>query len=152
MTAKGSIPEDSQALISAVRDQDVVISTPGVGTSLKPAGLIARSVPAIVSAMRSQGVSRLIFTSASGVGDTVRDTPLLPRVMIRVLLHDIYEDRAAGERELRSSGLDWTLVYPVTLTNGPETHRFRVGERLTLRGLPRISRADVAGFPAGAGR
>jgi putative NADH-flavin reductase len=44
------------------------------------------------------------------------------------------------------NGLDWTLVYPVTLTNGPRTGRYRAGERLVLHGLPRISRADVADF------
>ena len=47
---------------------------------------------------------------------------------------------------MRRSGLDWTLVYPVLLTNGPRTGQYRVGERLELRGMPRISRADVAEF------
>jgi putative NADH-flavin reductase len=44
------------------------------------------------------------------------------------------------------SDLDWTLVYPVTLTKGPRTSRYRVGERLALGGFPRVSRADVADF------
>jgi len=38
------------------------------------------------------------------------------------------------------------LVYPVTLTNGPKTGRYRVGEHLALHGVPRVSRADVAHF------
>jgi uncharacterized protein YbjT (DUF2867 family) len=68
---------------------------------------------------------------------------------MRLLFGDLYRDKAAGEDVVRRSGLDWTLVYPVTLTNGPQTRRYRTGERLKLRGMPRISRADVAHFLVG---
>ena len=144
----GSVTDDSHALDAAARDQDVVISALGVGNSLKSGGLIARSIPAIVRAMQTAGVRRLIFTSAYGVGETYRDTPLVPRIAIRTLLKDLYADKQVGEDELRRLGsdIDWTLVYPVTLTNGLRTGNYRAGERLTLRGLPKISRADVADF------
>jgi putative NADH-flavin reductase len=142
----GSPTSDFEALATAVHGQDIVISALGVGKSLKSSGLIARSVPAIVRAMESQSVRRLIFISAYGVGVTRRHVPLLARVLIRVLLKDLYIDKEAGEGDLRRSGLDGTLVYPTTLTNGPKTGRYRVGERLELHGLPRVSRADVADF------
>jgi putative NADH-flavin reductase len=64
--------------------------------------------------------------------------------MIRFLLSDIYADKAAGEELIRRSGLDWTIVQAAQLTNGPLTGRYRVGERVDLRGIPKISRADVA--------
>lgn len=144
----GSVTDDSHALDAAARDQDVVISALGVGNSLKSGGLIARSMPAIVRAMQTASVRRLIFTSAYGVGETYRDIPLVPRMAIRTLLKDLYADKQVGEDELRRLGgdIDWTLVYPVTLSNGPRTGHYRAGERLTLHGLPRISRADVADF------
>jgi putative NADH-flavin reductase len=142
----GDVTEDNQALADAVRAQDVVISTLGVGKSLKSGGLIARSIPRIVHAMERHGVTRIIFTSAYGVGATWSDVPLLPRLLVRLLLRDVYADKATGEDALRRSGLDWTLVYPVTLTHGRRTGRYRVGERLALRGVPTISRADVADF------
>jgi putative NADH-flavin reductase len=63
-----------------------------------------------------------------------------------VLLRDLYADKAAGEEVLRRSDLDWTLVYPVTLVDGPRTGAYRVGEHLALRGVPRISRSDIADF------
>jgi putative NADH-flavin reductase len=96
--------------------------------------------------MESQGVRRLIFTSAYGVGATQADVPLVPRILMRLLLRDLYADKAAGEDDLRRSGLAWTLVYPTTLTKGPRTGKYRVGEHLTLHGVPKISRADVADF------
>ena len=142
----GSVTEAGGALAEAVRGQDAVISALGVGNSLKSFNLISRSMPTIVAAMESQGVRRLIFVSAFGVGDTRRVVPLLPRVLQRLLLADVFADKMAGEEYLRRSGVDWTLIYPVILTNGPRTSKYRVGERLDLRGVPKISRADVAQF------
>lgn len=139
---------DDAALADAVRGQDAVVSALGVGSSLKSRSLIARSVPAILRAMATAGVRRLVFTSAYGVGDTFRFVPLLPSILMRLVFRNLYADKALGDDEIRRSDLDWTLVYPTTLTNGPKTGKYRVGERLQLRGLPTISRADVADFLA----
>jgi putative NADH-flavin reductase len=143
---QGSVTDDGPALAAAVRAQDVVISTLGVGNSLRSSGLMTRSVPAIVRAMESQGVRRLIFTSAYGVGATRGDVPALPRLLMWLLFRDLYADKEAGEAALRRSKLEWTIVYPVTLTNGARTGHYRVGERLDLHGFPRVPRADVADF------
>ena len=137
---------DDVALAGAIRGQDVVVSTLGVGKSLKPGGLIAASAPAIVRTMEQAGVKRLIFTSGYGVGDTYQDVPLVPRIMIAVLLRNIYADKKAGEDVIRASPLDWTLVYPSTLADKPKTGKYRVGEHLELSGLPTIAREDVADF------
>jgi putative NADH-flavin reductase len=142
----GNITDDTEALAKALRGQEVVISTLGVGKALRSGGLIARSAPLIVRAMDRQGIHRLIFTSAYGVGATWKDVPILPRLLMGLLFRDLYGDKKMGEDTIRRSELDWTLVYPVTLTNGPRTDRYRVGERLKLRGFPTVSRADVADF------
>jgi putative NADH-flavin reductase len=135
-----------EALGDAVTGQDVVISAIGRGMSFKSANFIQRSVPPILNAMKTRGVRRLIFMSALGVGESVRQTPLLARVFMTLLLRDIYADKEAGEALIRASNLDWTLVQPPQLTNGPLTRAYRAGEQLQLRGMPRMSRADVAHF------
>jgi putative NADH-flavin reductase len=144
----GSVTENGAALADAVRGQDAVISAIGRGMSLKSENLIQRSVPPILSAMSAARVRRLIFTSAIGVGHSVGEAPLplFSRIMMRFLLSDLYADKAAGEALIRRSDLDWTLVQPSQLTNGPLTQKYRAGERLALRGMPKISRADVAHF------
>ena len=142
----GSVTDDGPALATAVRGQDAVISALGVGKSFKSGGLIAESAPRIVRAMKAQEVRRLIFTSAFGVGETHRDVPPIPRLFARLLLQDVYRDKEAGEAQLIDSELDWTLVYPSMLGDGPATGQYRAGERLSLRGFPRIARADVAAF------
>jgi len=142
----GSVTDNPNALAVAVRGQDAVISALGAGTSLKSRGLMTYSTPLVVQAMTDAGVKRLIVTSACGVGVTWRDVPFLPRIFMQLLLRDLYADKAASEEMLRRSTLDWTLVYPVALTNGPRTGRYQSGERLALTGFPKISRADVAEF------
>ena len=140
----GDIRSDSPAVRSAFAGQDAVISALGVGQSFASHGLMAAAVPLIVAAMREHGVRRLVVMSAFGVGPTWQDTPLLPRLFGKTLLRDIYADKAAGEAVIKASGLDWTIVYPAGLTNGPATGRVRIGERLKLSGFPRVSRANVA--------
>jgi putative NADH-flavin reductase len=141
-----SVTEDSAALGESVRGQDVVISALGRGQSFKSEKLIQRSVPPILSAMQTFGVRRLIFMSALGVGETMRDAPLVSRIFARLLLGDIYADKEIGEALICKSDLEWTLVKPPLLTNGPLTRTYRAGERLHLRGMPKMSRADVAHF------
>ena len=51
-----------------------------------------------------------------------------------------------GDDLIRRSDLDWTIVQPALLTDGPLTGRYRAGERLELWGLPKMSRADAAHF------
>jgi putative NADH-flavin reductase len=141
-----TLPEDAAALSNAMAGQDVVINVLGRGQSFASNHLIEQSVPAVLTAMRAHGVRRLIFTSAIGVGDAVRDVPFLPALFARTLLRGIYADKIIGERMVRGSGLDWTIAQPASLTNGPRTGRYQVAERLTLSGVPKISRADAAHF------
>jgi len=145
-TVAADVTEDATTLRAAVRDQDTVVSALGRGMSFKSTNLIQRSVPSICAAMEGEGVRRLIFLSAIGVGESIRDTPFLARVFMRLLLSDIYADKNAGEALIRKSRLDWTLVQPPQLTDGPLIGTCRAGERLALRGMPRMSRADVAHF------
>jgi len=142
----GSLPEHESRLADAMAGQDVVVSTLGRGQSLTSAGLIGRSVPAVLTAMRASGVRRLVFTSAIGVGDSIRDAPLFSKVMVTLLLRDLYADKLIGEQYIRTSDLEWTIVQPAQLTNGSLTGRYQSGEHLKHRGMPKISRADVAHF------
>jgi putative NADH-flavin reductase len=135
-----------EALTRAMDGQDAVISTIGRGMSFKSEHLIGQSVPGILMTMKAQGIKRLIFTSAMGVGDNYRHSPVMAKIFFSTLLRGIYADKAIGEQLIRNSALDWTIVQPVQLTDGPLTKKYRVGEHLPLAGMPKISRADTAHF------
>lgn len=142
----GTLPEDEPVLAEAMRGQNAVISALGRGLSFTPEGLMKRSVPVILRTMGQAGVRRLIFTSAFGIGETWRDTPLLPRLFARTLLRGIYADKTLGEALIRQSDLEWTIVHPTKLTDGPRKGTWRSGERLPLPALPKISRGDAGAF------
>jgi len=143
---EGDVMKDQSTIAGAIAGRDAIICALGVANSLKSAGLIAGSLAAIVPAAKQQGVQRLILISAFGVGDSFRNAPLVPRLMYRLLLGDIYRDKKAGEDIVKASGLDWTIIHPVMLTTGPRTGTYRSGESLSLHGIPKVSRANVAHF------
>lgn len=142
----GALPGDAGALESALRGQDAVICCLGLRNALKSGGLMVGAMRVLVPAMERAGVRRLMLMSSNGVGDTHARSPLLARIMYRLLLADIFADKAAGEAIVRASSLEWTIAYPTMLTDGPRTGSYRAGETLELRGMPKISRADVADF------
>jgi putative NADH-flavin reductase len=142
----GALPEDEKPLAEAMRGQDAVISALGRGKSFKSENLIQRAVPVILRAMAHAGVRRLIFTSAFGIGETWRDTPFVSRLFARSLLRGVYADKTLGEALIRQSDLDWTIVHPTMLTDGPRTGTWRSGERLALVAMPKISRGDAGAF------
>jgi putative NADH-flavin reductase len=142
----GSVTGDGSALADAMVEQDAVISTLGRRSSLNGDGLFTLGMPLIVRTMETAGVRRLIVTSAFGVGATRVNMPWLPRFLAATMLRSLYADKEQGDKAIRASHLDWTIVYPSGLTNAPGTSEYRVGEQLPLRGFPTISRADLADF------
>jgi putative NADH-flavin reductase len=142
----GDATGDQDRIDEAVSGQDAVVSALGRRTTFSSDRLMERSMRAIVPAMERSGVRRLLLMSAFGVGESWRDAPLVPKLMYRTLLRDIFRDKAVAEDYVRRSSLEWTFVYPVLLTDGPLTGRYRAAERLDLHGMPKISRADTAHF------
>jgi putative NADH-flavin reductase len=138
---KGSVLRVSD-VEAALDGQDAVISALGVGSARRSFNLIEGAMAVIVNAMQRKGVRRLIFTS--GITLKLAQVPLPLRLLLRLMLWDQIRDKKAGEDILRDSEIDWTLVYPTMLTDGPRTGQYRVGEHLELSGFPKVSRADVA--------
>ena len=134
------------SLAQAVKGQDAVISAIGRGKSFKSQGLIANVANDLLAAMKEAKVRRLIFMSALGVGASYQDSPLPAKIFFTTLLRGIYADKLIGDRLIQASDLDWTIVQPSKLTDGPLTGTYRSGEHLKMSGMPQISRADTAQF------
>ena len=143
---QGDAMRDPYSIAEALQGQEAVVSALGLGKVLIPNRFTERTISNIVPAMERAGVKRLVWMSSFGVGDTARAAPLPMRLAYSTLLYAVFRDKEVGEAELRKSALDWTIVYPTTLTDGPKTASYRAGEELKLEGMPSISRADVAHF------
>ena len=97
--------------------------------------------------MKAAGVSRLIWISSHGVGDSRgRSGFLFERVFVPLRLRAEFADKERGEALVTVSDLDWTIIRPARLTNGPRTGRLRAEPRLRISIRNSVSRADVAGF------
>ncbi|MBB5801032.1 putative NADH-flavin reductase [Saccharothrix ecbatanensis] len=102
---------------------------------------------AIVTAMRERGTRRLVVVSNSGMHVDEADGPVtrfaVKPILGRVLKHS-FADMRRMEDLVRASGLDWTIVRPPMLTDGPRTGTYRAEIDRNVRGGNRVSRADLA--------
>jgi putative NADH-flavin reductase len=137
---------DPAAVESAVAGQEAIFSTIGAGaerTTLREEG-----TQNTVEAMQRTGVKRLISLSSLGVGDSRANLPFFTKyVIVAVFLRHAFADHERQEAVVRQSSLDWTLVRPPHLKDGPRTGVYRHGFPATDRQIKGwISRADVADF------
>ncbi|MBC9726973.1 SDR family oxidoreductase [Streptomyces sp. TRM68367] len=95
----------------AMTGQDVVISALGRSTSVHADDLFTHAA-AVIGAAKEKGVSRLMWLSSFGVGDTYRSASPAQKAMYRTFLRNIYANKELSEKAIRSSGLAWTLVFP----------------------------------------
>ena len=140
---------DILALKAAIDGADAVLVCLGTHGKRMKTGvdLMQKSMPPIIKAMQEANVPRLVLLSAYGVGETARTAGLIARVAYKTLVGSIYQDKERSEALLPGSGLKWTGVYPVILTDGPPADAVEVGPLTLVRkaaGLPKVSRADVA--------
>lgn len=143
-------PLDPAVAARAIRGCDAVLSVLGFRRHLRgPATttLYSHSARTFVTAMADVGCRRLIFTTSAGVE---LDDPgeLWPyRHIVKPLwLDGGYQDMRAAEDVVRASDLQWVLVRPGRLTDGPATGRYEVSPRYRPEHANAISRADLADF------
>lgn len=100
----------------------------------------------VIAAMKGHGVKRLIAVSLLGLGSSRGNlTAALKYLIFPTYLRRPLKDHAVQERLIANSGLDWTVVRPPHLNDGPRTGDYRHGFGGDAKGLTlHVSRADVA--------
>lgn len=136
---------DTPALQAAIAGSDAVLSCLGTQEK-KNVDLMQKSVPLIIQAMQGAQVQRLVLMSAYGVGETARTASLVARIAYKLVVGPVYRDKERSEALLAGSGLKWTGVYPVILTDGPlaDADVRPLSQVHKVAGLPKVSRASVA--------
>ncbi|MCH6200098.1 NAD(P)H-binding protein [Aquiflexum sp. LQ15W] len=112
-----------------------------------PEDFLSMTMKTLIKVCYEQDIKRLIFTSAWGVGDS---RPYIPGWFAWLIdnsnLSVAYLEHERQEALVRNSGLDWTIVRPVGLTNGQKPKEAKVildhGRRPSLT----ISRKATASF------
>ncbi len=139
---------DPDSLARAVQGQEAALSALGHKRWLGPSRILSHGTSNLIVAMQRHNVRRLICETALGIADTWWQMGLYYTLFVRpVILPFYFRDKVRQEAVIRSSDLDWTIVRPGVLTNGPKRARYRLGPRVGhWLWSVRISRADVAAF------
>jgi putative NADH-flavin reductase len=114
-------------------------------TPNNPDFVVSDGTQNIIECMQKQGIQRLVVVSALGVGDSHDQVTLPFKMMMKTVLRKAYEDKERQEQFVRQSDLDWIIVRPGGLTNGPATGEYTFGLDSSIGG-GQVSRADVASF------
>ncbi len=139
----GGDPTDCDELETVLDGQDAVIVALG-HRGLGRSDLLRQSAQALVHAMRDTRVHRVLVVS---VGLLFSDAGAIARAIGSTFLRNVVRDSARMEGIVASSGLDWTIVRPPKLTNGPWTGEFALSDgHMPHDGGWSISRADLASF------
>jgi len=133
---------------AAIKGQDGVLSALGTRSLFKHITLLSQSTEYIMGSMKRLHVRRLIVESSLGVGDSQGQLGLIGTwIGVGVFLARIYADKERQERIIAGNQLDWTIVRPAMLTNGPQRGNYRTWSGAAPKpSASRISRADVAHF------
>jgi uncharacterized protein YbjT (DUF2867 family) len=129
---------------------NVVVQALGVPPSLdlilKPVTLFSEATSVLVPAMKSIGVRKLIAVTGFGAGDSDIAINMFQRVPFKLVLKNAYDDKSVQEALITASDLEWLIVRPGVLTNGPASGKYRVLLRPNEWRNGIIARADVADF------
>jgi putative NADH-flavin reductase len=134
-------------LQGALDAADAVCSVLGSTEPRRDTTLYSGSMAALLAAMPQAGPRRVIAVTAmpvqpqalSSVGERLVVHPLL-----NVFFGGAYRDMARMETLLSASGVDWTVLRPPRLTDGPATGRYRTAVDARLAGATKLARADLA--------
>lgn len=139
---QGDVLEQS-AVDRCIAGSDAVICVLGSHGGGEP--VEDRGTDRILAAMRTHGQRRLIAVTSMGVGDSIDQVAAFFRAIMKLTLKRVMEAKERQEQAIMASDLDWTIVRPGGLTDGPRTGSYRSGLDKSIKAT-RVSRADVADF------
>jgi putative NADH-flavin reductase len=143
---------DHAPVLETVEGADVVLSAVGAHSPLRNENVLPRVIPFIVDAMRQASVRRIIVLGSAGaLPNSLNKQPEWRRWMVENILYKTVLKWPVAEQisqyaTLSHSNLDWTMVMPPMLTNGPARGHFRIDGDALPRNGSKIARADVAEF------
>lgn len=131
----------------AVEGQDAALIALGSASPLARNPALVEGTRNIVRAMEAASVRRLVYESALGAGDSFVDASALARYFVfPVILRNPLADHEEDEKLIKASNLDWVIVRPTRLVNGPRTGKYKTGVHVADSLFGNIARADVADF------
>lgn len=132
-----------EAVDACVAGSDAVLCI--LGTTGGDDPVEAKGTAVIIASMKAHDVSRLVVVTSLGVGDSKDQVPLAFRLIMKTVLRQVMAAKEEQEKLVKASGLDWVIVRPAGLSDGPATGQYTAGLDKSVK-AGQVSRADVADF------
>lgn len=134
-------------LKKVIADSDAVIIAIGTKNK-KPNTLFSDTATALVKACAALNFKGpVLIVTGFGAGKSEAFLNIFMKVVIKLFLKHQYINKTLMEDIISNSNLNWEIVRPGMLTDGPSTGKYKVLPNL-YKGIKigKISRADVADF------
>ncbi len=131
----------------ALQGADAVLVTLGTGMDRKPTTLYTDFAKALLPLQAELGTTPIQVLTGFGAGDSAAYQGPVVKLLFRLLLKAVYENKTAMEQMIEASTLNWSLVRPGMLTNAshPAPARVQVDYRPGMK-VGAVSRQAVARF------
>lgn len=139
---------DPVAIRAALAGVDAVVQVLGApkraDVYIAGTDLFSKATRVLVDAMTERGPRRLLVVTGLGAGDSRGHGGFLyDTFLFGIVLERVYRDKDVQEQIVKRSGLDWTIVRPGKLNDGPATgHSRSLIDPKSWRAGP-VSRAEV---------
>lgn len=145
LTLVGGDVLDAAAVRRTVDGTDAAVSVLGVRMGQPASTVRSTGTGRIVSALAEAGVRRFVSCSTVGAGAHLQSLPWLARMLLpRVVGAWRLEEAGRQEDVIRASRLDWTILRPPRLVDGPATGTYRIGEDLAAGFGGKLTRGNLA--------
>jgi putative NADH-flavin reductase len=101
----------------------------------------------MINEMKKANVKRLVIITTAAL--TSKPGFIFGKIVTPLFLKNIYGDKEKQEGVIRDSGLDWVMVRPMRLYDGPKTDQYQIALGDQAAAGWRVSREDVAAFSLG---
>jgi len=121
---------DRARLLEALGGADAVLSALGVPRA-KPRSLPSRDLPVVLGVMEELQVKRLVAVSGAAVnvqGDRKTLPDKLVRLVMKLVVPEVLEDKEVELALLRASNLEWTTIRPPRIIQGKRTGSVQVSQ------------------------
>lgn len=147
LTAVQGNAADPKDLRRALQGADAVIVALGTGMDRKPTTLYTDFGRALLQLQAELGDVPVQILTGFGAGDSAAYQGPVAKLLFRLLLKAVYDNKSALEAMVQASALNWSFVRPGMLTNGVASGpaHVQVDYRPGMK-VGAVSRAAVARF------
>jgi len=139
---------DKDKVKETILSTKAIVLTIGHPITFRNVSLFSEATEVLIDTMLGWNpTAYLLVVTGVGAGESAGHGGFAyDKIVKPLLLRKIYQDKDRQERLVKNSKLDWTIVRPGFLTDGPLTTVYRCLDQLKNVKAGKISRLDCADF------